>query len=208
MPPTPTTSTRPRPRPSCPTSDALRDAARGCTGCELWEPATQTVFAPGRRTRGWCSWASNPVTSRTEGRAVRRAGREAARPGAGRGRHRPGRDLRDERGQALRFTQSGKRRLHQTPGPSTSPPAGRGWTRSCAGQPGTGHLPGRHRGQGDVRAVVPDHQAARGTVLEWEGVALVPTVHPSAILRLDPDDRDAAFDALVADLAVAATRHP
>ncbi len=49
---------------------------------------------------------------------------------------------------------------------------------------------------------------SRGTVLEWAGVALVPTVHTSAILRLDPDDRDAAFDALVADLAVAATRHP
>ncbi len=48
---------------------------------------------------------------------------------------------------------------------------------------------------------------SRGTVLEWEGVALVPTVHPSAILRLDPDERDAAFDALVADLTVAATRH-
>ena len=48
---------------------------------------------------------------------------------------------------------------------------------------------------------------SRGTVLEWEGVALVPTVHPSAILRLDPGERDAAFDALVADLKVVAARH-
>jgi DNA polymerase len=44
-------------------------------------------------------------------------------------------------------------------------------------------------------------------VLDWEGFALVPTVHPSAILRLDPGDRHAAFDALVADLKVAAAQH-
>ena len=35
-------------------------------------------------------------------------------------------------------------------------------------------------------------------MLKWEGFALVPTVHPSAILRLVPGERDAAFDALVA----------
>ena len=27
--------------------EALRTAARGCTGCELYEPATQTVFGTG-----------------------------------------------------------------------------------------------------------------------------------------------------------------
>ena len=32
------------------------------------------------------------------------------------------------------------------------------------------------------------------------------TVHPSAILRLDPGERDAAFDALVADLKVVAAQ--
>jgi hypothetical protein len=32
-------------------------------------------------------------------------------------------------------------------------------------------------------------------------------VHPSAILRLDPDERDAAFDALVADLKIVAAQH-
>jgi len=29
------------------TLDALRDAACGCRGCDLWEPATQTVFGEG-----------------------------------------------------------------------------------------------------------------------------------------------------------------
>ena len=43
-------------------------------------------------------------------------------------------------------------------------------------------------------------------MLEWEGFALVPTIHPSAILRLDPAERDAGFDALVADLKVVAAQ--
>jgi DNA polymerase len=37
-------------------------------------------------------------------------------------------------------------------------------------------------------------------VLDWNGFALVPTIHPSAILRMEPDDRDAALDAFVTDL--------
>jgi len=48
---------------------------------------------------------------------------------------------------------------------------------------------------------------SRGTVLDWEGFALVPTIHPSAILRMEPDEKDAALDAFVADLQVAATLH-
>jgi len=28
----------------------LKKAARGCRGCELWEPATQTVFGSGPET--------------------------------------------------------------------------------------------------------------------------------------------------------------
>jgi len=46
---------------------------------------------------------------------------------------------------------------------------------------------------------------SRGQVLEWEGHALVPTMHPSSILRIDdPADRSQALEALVADLRVAA----
>jgi uracil-DNA glycosylase family protein len=43
--------------------------------------------------------------------------------------------------------------------------------------------------------------AARGTVLDLDGRALVGTVHPSAVLRSrDHAEREAAFDGLVADL--------
>ena len=48
----------------------------------------------------------------------------------------------------------------------------------------------------------------RGTVLEWEGHQLVPTVHPSSILRGPPESRDEALDALVADLDVVASLRP
>jgi DNA polymerase len=44
-------------------------------------------------------------------------------------------------------------------------------------------------------------------VLDWEGLTLVPTIHPSAILRMEADERDAALDAFVADLEVAAAQH-
>jgi uracil-DNA glycosylase len=45
-------------------------------------------------------------------------------------------------------------------------------------------------------------------VLEWEGHRLVPTVHPSAILRGPPEAREEAMDALVADLTVVARLRP
>ncbi len=44
----------------------------------------------------------------------------------------------------------------------------------------------------------------RGEVLTLGDAKAVATVHPSAVLRTDDADRDAAFDGLVADLRVAA----
>lgn len=47
----------------------------------------------------------------------------------------------------------------------------------------------------------------RGEILDWApGLALVPTVHPSAILRAPEDRRSDEFRALVADLTVVATQ--
>jgi DNA polymerase len=43
--------------------------------------------------------------------------------------------------------------------------------------------------------------AARGTWLEREdGLRVLVTLHPSALLRVPPEERDAAFAAFVADL--------
>jgi DNA polymerase len=47
--------------------------------------------------------------------------------------------------------------------------------------------------------------AHRGEVIDWEGgPRIVPTVHPSSILRAPDDKRAAAYDSLVADLRVVA----
>ncbi|MBN9107617.1 MAG: uracil-DNA glycosylase [Pseudonocardia sp.] len=48
----------------------------------------------------------------------------------------------------------------------------------------------------------------RGRAREWNGRQLVPTVHPSSILRGPPDARESALDALATDLSVAAALRP
>ena len=189
--------------------DALRDAARGCTGCELGAPATQTVFGVGPAS-AWLMLVGEQPGDKEDlagepfvGPAGRLLDRALEQAGI----------TRDETYvtnavKHFRFERRGSRRIHKTPAVAH--------VRAC-----------RPWLDAELRLVRPAVVAtlgataakallgsrfriteSRGTVLEWEGVALVPTVHPSAILRLDPDDRDAAFDALVADLTVAATRHP
>ena len=107
----------------------------------------------------------------------------------------------------FRFERDGKRRLHKTPTV--------GHVRAC-----------RQWLDGELAAVRPAVLATlgataakallgsgfritseRGRTREWEGYQLVPTVHPSAILRGPPEARDEAMDALVADLRVVAGLH-
>jgi uracil-DNA glycosylase len=188
--------------------EGLRAAAQGCTGCELWEPATQTVFGAGPAS-AWLMVVGEQPGDREDlagepfvGPAGRLLDRALEQAGI----------TRDETYvtnavKHFRFEQRGSRRIHKTPAV--------GHVRAC-----------RPWLDAELRLVRPAVVAtlgataakallgskfriteSRGTVLEWEGVALVPTVHPSAILRLDPAERDAAFDALVADLQVVAAQH-
>jgi uracil-DNA glycosylase family protein len=190
--------------------DDLRSAAAGCTGCELYAPATQTVFGEGPPT-AWLMLVGEQPGDRED-----REGAPFVGP-AGRvldeGLERAG-ITRDETYvtnavKHFRFEQRGARRIHKTPG-VTHIRACRPWL------------------DGELRAVRPSAVAtlgatagkallgpsfritvSRGQVLEWEGQALVPTVHPSSILRIDdPADREQALDALVADLLVAAALRP
>jgi uracil-DNA glycosylase family protein len=188
--------------------EGLRAAAQGCTGCELWEVATQTVFGAGPAS-AWLMVVGEQPGDREDlagepfvGPAGRLLDRALEQAGI----------TRDETYvtnavKHFRFEQRGSRRIHKTPAV--------GHVRAC-----------RPWLDAELRLVRPAVVAtlgataakallgskfriteSRGTVLEWEGVALVPTVHPSAILRLDPAERDAAFDALVADLQVVAAQH-
>jgi len=188
--------------------DGLRTAAAGCQGCELWEPASQTVFSAGSPT------ARMALVGEQPGDQEDRQGIPFVGP-AGRLLQRALDEAGVERSDVyvsnavkhFRFTQSapGKRRIHQTPDrvhveackpwlvaelrlvdPSVVVALGATAIRSLLGT---------------ALKVTKD----RGQVIEREtslGVRrFVVTTHPSAVLRAD--DRDAALADLVADLTVA-----
>jgi DNA polymerase len=187
---------------------ALRDAARGCTGCDLWEPATQTVFGTGPSS-AWLMFVGEQPGDREDlagepfvGPAGRLLDRALEQAGIAREETYVTNAVKH-----FRFELRGSRRIHKTPAV--------GHVRAC-----------RPWLDAELRVVAPAVVAtlgataakallgskfkiteSRGTVLDWEGFALVPTIHPSAILRMEPDERDAAFDAFVADLKVAAAQH-
>jgi uracil-DNA glycosylase len=191
-----------------PDLDGLRDAARSCTGCELWEPATQTVFGSGPAS-AWLMVVGEQPGDKEDlagepfvGPAGRLLDRALSQAGIARDETYVTNAVKH-----FRFELRGTRRIHKTPAV--------GHVRAC-----------RPWLDAEVRVVAPTVVAtlgataakallgpsfritqSRGTVLDWEGSALVPTIHPSAILRMDPGERDAAFDEFVADLRVAAAQH-
>ncbi|TWF81363.1 DNA polymerase [Pseudonocardia hierapolitana] len=189
-------------------ADLRRDAA-ACTRCELHAPATQTVFGEGPAS-AWLMLVGEQPGDREDVEGAPFVGP------AGRvldtALQRAGID-RDEvyvtnAVKHFRFERAGKRRIHKTPGVTH--------IRAC-----------RHWLDGELAAVRPSAMATlgavaakallgsgfkitkeRGRVLEWEGHQLVPTVHPSSILRGPPEAREEALSALVADLEVVARLRP
>ena len=211
--------------------EGLRTAAAGCRACELWEPATQTVFGEGPDT------ARIVLVGEQPGDQEDRVGEPFVGP-AGKMLDRALADAGIDRRDAyvtnavkhFRFTPKGKRRIHQTPGPEHLR-ACRPWLEAefavlapevvvCLGATAAKALISpsfritKDRGQlipwslPGLAAVVDDgHQEAdddepdEGTPAQtW----MLATTHPSAILRTPDESRAAAYDALVADLAVVA----
>jgi len=205
--------------------DGLRSAAAGCRACELWEPATQTVFGEGPETARIVFVGEQP------GDQEDRKGEPFVGP-AGRLLDKALADAEIDRRDAyitnavkhFRFATKGKRRIHQTPGPEHLR-ACRPWLEAefavlqpevvvCLGATAAKAL------------ISPSFRITkdRGHLLPWTppGVAAVggepadddedaphqtwmlATTHPSAILRTPDEARDAAYDALVADLKVVA----
>lgn len=187
----------------------LAEAAARCEGCELHVHATQTVFGSGPRKARLMLIGEQP------GDVEDRKGEVFVGPA--------GRVLDEALVEAkivgdevyvtnavkhFRYRQQGKRRLHETPRvPHIN--ACRPWLAA------------------ELRAVRPELIVAmgavavhsllgpgvrvlreRGTVEERETMTgpaqVLITVHPSSVLRIDPEQRRTAFDALVADLRVAA----
>ena len=192
--------------PATLTLPALREAAAGCRGCHLWQVGTQTVFGEGART------AAAMFVGEQPGDQEDRAGKPFVGP-AGR--------LFDEALDAagidrasvyvtnavkhFKWTARGKRRIHQKPNvgevAACSP-----WLEAELEvvQPRVLVLLGATAAQALLGREfrVTQH---RGELLESElADAVTATVHPSSILRGEPEEREANFGAFVDDLRVVA----
>jgi DNA polymerase len=190
----------------------LRAAARGCRGCELWEPATQTVFSAGPSTAPIVLVGEQPGDQEDRqgapfvgpaGQLLVKAVDEAGIP--------HDQIYRTNVVKHFRFTQAapGKRRIHQTP-ELRHMTACKPWLVEelrivdpelivCLGAVASKALLGP-----SIR-VTKD----RGTLMERETTLgprqFLVTLHPSSVLRTPGDKRDEAYAALVADLRVAAS---
>jgi uracil-DNA glycosylase family protein len=185
---------------------ALREAAAGCRACHLWQVGTQTVFGEGPVP------AAAMFVGEQPGDQEDRAGRPFVGP-AGR--------VFDEALEAAGIDRSttyvtnavkhfkwrarGKRRIHQKPN-WTEMTACRPWLEAelAVVRPRALVLLGATAAQTLVgrQFRVTQH---RGELLESDLAEFVTaTVHPSSILRGEPEERDAALAAFVSDLHVVA----
>ena len=182
---------------------------RGCRGCELWRPATQTVFGEGPPDPEIVLVGEQPGDREDrEGHpfvgpaghvldvALERAGLDGARI------------YKTNAVKHFRFKERGKRRLHEPPLRSHVV-ACQPWLRAeleilappllvLLGAVAAQSLLGR-----DFKVT-----AQRGLVSEPpDGLpTVIATVHPSSILRAPEEDRSARMDEFVADLELAARR--
>lgn len=187
---------------------ALREAAADCRGCDLYEDATQTVFGAGTSRARLLLVGEQPGDVEDvrgapfvgpAGRVLDRALTEAGLDDVPR--------FVTNAVKHFHFRHAGKRRIHETPR-AGHVAACRPWLQAelsavrpdvtvCLGSTAVKAVLGN-----DVR-VMRD----RGTLLDRDSLlgpgAFVVTVHPSAVLRTPPEDRDAAFGGLVSDLRVA-----
>jgi DNA polymerase len=202
--------------------EGLRDAARGCRACPLWEPATQTVFGLGPADARVVFVGEQPgdVEDRKGEPFVGPAGKLLDRALADAGIDRS-RTYVTNAVKHFRFTQTEKRRLHQTPGPEHVT-ACRPWLDAelalvnpelvvCLGATAAKALLGnafritKQRGQ-----LMPFESSGGGDLFDQtedaavQSAWIMATTHPSAVLRVPGDARAEAYDALVADLRVGA----
>jgi uracil-DNA glycosylase len=185
---------------------ALREAAATCRGCHLWRNATQTVFGEGLKRSRLMLVGEQP------GDREDRAGRPFVGP-ASRELDRALEAAGIERREAyltnvvkhFKFEERGGRRIHQTP-KRFEVEACRPWLDE------------------ELKVVRPEALVLlgataskalfgssfrltkhRGELLDSDLADIVTaTIHPSAILRGPPEDRQSQREALVADLRVVA----
>jgi uracil-DNA glycosylase len=185
---------------------ALREAAAGCKGCHLWQVGTQTVFGAGAHE------AEVMFVGEQPGDYEDRAGKPFVGPA--------GRLLDDALDQAgidrsttyvtnavkhFKWRARGKRRIHQKPN-AAEMAACRPWLEAelAVVQPRVLVLLGATAAQSLLgrQFRVTQH---RGKLIDSDlADAVTATVHPSSILRGEPEEREANFAAFVDDLRVVA----
>lgn len=194
---------------------ALSDASQACRGCDLYRNATQTVFGAGSADARVVFVGEQPGDQEDKAGQpfVGPAGRllDKALVAAGIDRERV---YVTNAVKHFKFEERGQRRIHKTAS-RTEVVSCRPWllTELDAIQPDVVVLLGataakslmgsdfrltQHRGE--VLRLPADDKKVQLDV----DPQVVATVHPSAILRGPPEDREKAFDALVADLRVVA----
>jgi uracil-DNA glycosylase len=186
---------------------ALRAAAAGCRGCDLYEDATQTVFGEGRAK------ARVVLVGETPGDQEDRQGKPFVGP-AGRELDRALDRAGIDRGDAyvtnavkhFRFQERGKRRIHQKPD-GRHIKACRPWLDAELGllEPEALIVMGATAAQALLGASFKVTKE-RGKLLETElAPIVVATIHPSAILReRDDEARHLQREAFTSDIQVAA----
>ena len=186
---------------------ALREAAAGCRGCELYEDATQTVFGEGRAK------ARMVLVGETPGDQEDRQGKPFVGPAGrelDRALERAGIDRKDayvtNAVKHFRFQERGKRRIHQKPD-GRHVKACRPWLNAELGliRPEALIVMGATAAQALLGASFRVTKE-RGKLLESDlAPIVVATIHPSAILReRDDDARHLQREAFTSDLMIAA----
>jgi uracil-DNA glycosylase family protein len=197
--------------------DELAAAAGGCRGCDLYQDADQTVFGAGSRSARVLLVGEQPgdQEDRTGAPFVGPAGRLLDKALAAAGIDRDEAYVTNAV-KHFKFTRAerGKRRIHKTP-TRTEVVACRPWLIAelttvepelvvLLGATAAKALMGNdfritaHRGE-------PLRLPTDGREFQLDiHPQVVATTHPSSVLRGPPEDRETAFDALVADLRLAA----
>jgi len=187
------------------TYNTLREASRGCRGCELYKLGTQTVFGEGPRDARVMMIGEQPGNEEDldghpfVGPAGRLLDKALAEAGIDRKTVYMTNAVKH-----FKWKPAGKRRLHQKP-KASEVAACRPWLNGeievihpqiivCLGATAAQSM------LGNAFRVTK----SRGEWFDHDGGRIIATIHPSAILRAPDQDREQEYRHFVADLAIVA----
>ena len=185
----------------------LREAAASCRGCHLWKVGTQTVFGEGRRSADVMFVGEQPgdQEDKTGKPFVGPAGRLFDEALAAAGIDRSATYVTNAV-KHFKWQARGKRRIHQKPN-WTEMTACRPWLEAelAVIKPKVLVLLGATAAQSLLGRQFRVTQHRSELVESDIAEAVTATIHPSAILRGEPDQRERELAAFVADLKFVAS---